>query len=151
MHPRCSRSRISRRSRSRPGVTRSSWSIARVRYVRHLGEGAPSPRVLHRAFISIGGVVEPIRLLVMAGDQTPVGVRTTGESVADLAVQRPTHARRRHLRGDLPQEFVPKPPDVGTPRLEHQRVFEFTDDMVDVLLPEIDHTAQQGADPRVGR
>jgi hypothetical protein len=46
---------------------------------------------------------------------------------------------------DLAQQLVAKPPTVCSPRFEHQRVLTLVDDVVDFVVSQVDHRAQQAA------
>ena len=60
-------------------------------------------------------------------------------------MQPTAHAGGRQLGGDLAQQLVAKPPAVGSRRLEDQRILEFVDDVVDLVVAQVDHRAQQAA------
>ena len=112
-----------------------------------LGQRAAAPRIGRCLLVGRGRLVEPLGPLVVAGDQPPVRVtaHTADQGVGHLGVQPAAHARGRQLGGDLAQQLVAKPPTVGSPRLEHQRVLELVDDVVDLVVAQVDHRAQQAA------
>ena len=76
---------------------------------------------------------------------------TTHQGIGHLRVQSPAHARGRHLGGHLAQQLVAKPPAVGSPRLKHQRVLEFVDDVVDLVLTQGPPPSTTGRDRRRDR
>jgi len=92
-----------------------------------------------------GRLVEPFGPLVVAGDQPPVRLTARGaaQRVGHPGVQPSPNAWRCQFGGDLPQQFMAKPPNVGAPWLEHRRGFEFGDDLVELILAEVDDRAQQ--------
>ena len=112
-----------------------------------LGQRAAAPCIARGLLVRRGRLVESLGLLVVGGHQPPVRVaaRTSDEGVGHLGVQHRAHARGRQLSGDLAQQLMAKPPIVVSRRLEHKGVLEFVDDVVDLVVAQVDHRAQETA------
>ena len=112
-----------------------------------LGEAAAAAGISAGLLVGRGSRVVLLGPLVVAGDQPPVGItaRPVDQGIGNPGVQPPSHSRWRQLGSYLAQQLVAKPPAVGSPRFEHQRVLEFIDDVVDLVVGQTDHRAQQAA------
>ena len=112
-----------------------------------LGEGASAARIGAGLLIGRRRLVEPLGPLEVASDQSPVRAAAThaDQRIGRSGVQPPAHIRRRQLDGDLAQQLVAKPPTVGARWFEHQRILELIDDVVDLVIGQAGHGAQQAA------
>jgi len=83
----------------------------------------------------------------VGGDQPPVPLtaHAVDQCIGHLGVQAAAHTRGRQFGGDFAQQLVAKPPNVGSARLQYQRIFEFVDHLVDHVVAQVDHRAQQPA------
>ena len=89
----------------------------------------------------------------MGGDQPPVRVAASDadQGIGDLGVQPAANTGGRQLGGDLAQQLVAKPPIIGARRLEHQRILELVDDIVDLVVSSGRPPSTAGRDPSGGR
>ena len=131
----------------RPGFRAVELSERLGQVGARLGQRAAKPGSGGCLPVGRGRLVEPLGPLIMGGDQPPVRVAApdADQGIGHLGVQPAAHTGGRQLGGDLAQQLVAKPPIVGAPRLEHQRIHEFVDDVVDLVVAQVDHRAQQAA------
>jgi hypothetical protein len=96
-------------------------------------EGAPAPGIRRRLPVGVRGLLEAFGVLVVHGDQTPVGIIRGGdERVGHPAVQSATHAGRREFVRDLAQQLMAKAPAFEHGRLEDARGLELPDGLAQI-------------------
>ena len=98
-----------------------------------LGERTAKPRIAGCLVVGGGRVIEPVGLLLVRGDQLPVRLTCADQGVGHLGVQCSPDGWRCQLGGDLAQQLMPKPPAIGSPWLQHQRLFELVNDIADLV------------------